>query len=152
MDGYDPDGAAQQVVIGSSENPATRVRLRDCRILGEYETAFTVDIHSDGLDARIGEVVVSPWDCEDLTGFMDGLAADFRGWAGTRSWAVNYLKLTATFRSGGHVELCWTIRPWVTRSDWEVSVTTWVEGGQQMTGLAAAIKGLLAQAARTAGA
>jgi len=146
VDGHDPDGAAQQVIIGSYENSATRVCLHDCRFIGEYETTFVVDLHSDGLDARIGEVSVTPWDCGGLTGFMDGLAADFRGWSGTRSWAVNHLKLTATFHSGGHVELCWTIRPWITRADWEASLTTWIEGGQQMTDLAAAIKALLTQA------
>jgi len=146
VDGHDPDGAAQQVIIGSYENSATRVCLHDCRFIGEYETTFVVDLHSDGLDARIGEVSVTPWDCGGLTGFMDGLAADFRGWSGTPSWAVNHLKLTATFHSGGHVELCWTIRPWITRADWEASLTTWIEGGQQMTELAAAIKALLTQA------
>jgi hypothetical protein len=76
---------------------------------------------------------------------MDGLAADFRGWAGTRSWEASHLKLTAAFHSGGHVELCWTIRPWTARHDWEASLTTWIEGGQQMTELAAAIKAFLTQ-------
>jgi hypothetical protein len=89
---------------------------------------------------------VTPWDSGSLTGFMDSLAADSRGWAGTRSWAVNHLKLTAACHSGGHVELCWTIRPWITRNDWEASLTTWIEGGQQMTELAAAIEAFLTQA------
>jgi len=56
------------------------------------------------------------------------------------------LKLTAAFHSGGHVELCWTIRPWITRYGWEAPVTTWIEGGQQMTELAAAVRAFLTHA------
>jgi hypothetical protein len=141
----DPDGAAAQVIIGSYENAAARVRLHDRRLLGEYETTFAVELHADGPDARIGEVSVTPWDGGGLPGFMDGLAADFRGWDGARSWAVNHLAITAAFHPGGQVELCWTIRPRLTRSVWEASVTTWIEGGQQMTELAAAVKAFLTQ-------
>jgi hypothetical protein len=144
VNGRDLDSAAPQVSIISYEKQAAQVRLRDCRF-GKYETTFAVGLHSDGLEARIGEVSVNSWDNGGLTRFMDGLATDFRGWAGTRSWAVNHLKITAVFHSGGHVELCWAIRAWITRSDWEASLTTWIEGGQQMTGLAAAIKTFLTQ-------
>jgi hypothetical protein len=111
VNGHDLDGTAPQVIIGSNENSAAQVRLHDCRFHGEYETTFAVDFHADGLDAHLGEVSVTPWDSGGLTRFMDGLAADFRGWGGTRSWAVNHLRLTAVFHSGGHVELCWTIQP-----------------------------------------
>ena len=145
MDGRDIGGATAQVIIESSENAATRVRVYGCRFLGEYGTTFAVDVHGDGLDARVGEVSVTPWDCGGLTGFLDGLAADFRGWAGTRSWAVNHLELGAGFHFGGHVELRWTLRPWVTRSVWEASVTTWIEGGQRMAELAASVKDFLTQ-------
>jgi Family of unknown function (DUF6228) len=145
VNSQDVDGATPQVIIGSSDDAATRVRLHDCRFLGEYETTFAVDVHGEGLDARVGEVSVTPWDGGGLTGFLDGLAADFRGWAGTRSWAVNHLELGAAFHSGGHVELRWTLRPWVTRSVWEASVTTWIEGGQQMAELAASVKDFLTQ-------
>lgn len=143
MDSHDPDAAAPQVIIRSGKDAAAQVRLHDCRFPGEYETTFAVCLHADGLDARIGEVSVTPWDNSGLTSFMDGLVADFRGWVGTRSWAVSHFKLTAAFHSGGHVELCWTIRPWITHNDWEASLTTWIEGGQQMTELAAAIRAFL---------
>jgi hypothetical protein len=142
----DPDGAAPQVIIGSYENAAARVRLHDRRLLGEYETTFAVELHADGLDARIREVSVTPWDGGGLPAFTDGLAADFRGWDGTRSWAAGHLAITAAFHPGGHVELRWTIRPRLTRPRWEASVTTWIEGGQQMTELAGAVKQFLAQA------
>lgn len=138
-----------QVIIRSGENSSAQVRLHDCRFRGEYETTFAVDLHANGVDAHIDGISVTPWDSGGLTDFMDGLAADFRGWAGTRSWAVSHLKLTATFHSGGHVELCWTIRPWITRRDWEASLTTWIEGGQQMTELADTIKAFLTRAKPT---
>lgn len=57
------------------------MRLHDRRLLGEYETTFAVGLHADGLDARVGEVSVTPWDGGGLPGFLDGLEADFRGWA-----------------------------------------------------------------------
>jgi Family of unknown function (DUF6228) len=142
---HDLDGAAPQVIARSCENASAQVRLYDCRFLDGYETTFAVELHADGLDARIDEVSVTAWDSGSLTDFMEGLAADFHGWADTRSWAVNHLKITAAFHSGGHVELCWTIRPWITRSGWEASLTTWIEGGQQMTELADAIRAFLTQ-------
>ena len=36
-------------------------------------------------------------------------------------------------------------RPWVARSVWEASLTTWVEGGQQMAEFAASVKDFLTQ-------
>jgi hypothetical protein len=141
VNGHDLNGAAPQVIITSNENPAAQVRLHSCRFPGEYETTFAVDLHADGLDAGIGEVSVTPWDNGGLTGFMDGLAADFRGWAGTRTWFVNHLKITADFHSRGHVELCWTIRPWITRLDWETSLITWIESGQVVIQLQVLIAG-----------
>lgn len=146
MSDHDLDSAASQVIISSYDNAAAYVRLHDCRLPGDYETTFAVGLHADGLDARIGEVSVTPWDSGGLTGFMDGLAAAYRGWEGTRCWAVSHLELTAAFHSGGHVELGWTIRPWLTRPGWEASLTTWVEGGQQMSELASAVRAFLTQA------
>jgi len=142
---HDLDSAASQVIITSYENAAARVRLHDCRFVDKDETTFAVELHADGLDARIGEVSVIPWDSAGLAEFVDGLAADYRGWDGTRSWAASHLELTATFHSGGHVELGWTIRPWLMRPGWEASLTTWIEGGQQMSELATAIRAFLTQ-------
>jgi hypothetical protein len=143
VDGRNLDDAAPEVVIRSDDSPAAEVRLHDCRFLGEYETAFAVALHADGLNARLSEVSVTPWDGGGLPGFIDGLAADFRGWAGTRSWTAGHLEVSAAFRSGGHVELRWTIRPRLTHTGWEATLTTWIEGGQHMTGLAAGVRAFL---------
>jgi hypothetical protein len=91
-------------------------------------------------------VFVYVWDAQYLPDFLDGLAADFRGWEGSRSWAANHLKLTADFHSRGHVELRWALRPWDSRRDsWEATVTTWLEAGQQISGLAADVRAFLAR-------
>jgi hypothetical protein len=130
-----------QVTVRSMQDPTIQVRLRDRRFIDQYETAFAVDVHAADLNAHLRDVVVAVWDPQDLSDFMDDLAADFRGWNGERSWAGSHLKLTAVFHTGGHVELCWTLQPWVSGQDsWEASVTTWVEGGQQLTDLAADIR------------
>jgi hypothetical protein len=84
VNGYDLDAAAPQMIIGSSGTAAAQVRLHDCRFLGEYETTFAVDLHAGGLDAHIGEVSVTAWDCGGLTGFKDGLAAEHGSKADSR--------------------------------------------------------------------
>ena len=146
MNGDDLDDAAPQVIITSYENAAAQVRLHDRRLLGEYETTFAVGLHADGLNARVGEVSVTTWDGGGLPGFLEGLAADFRGWAGTRSWAAGHFTLTAAFHSGGHVELCWAIQPGISRSGWKACLTTWIEGGEQMSEVAAAVRTFLSPA------
>lgn len=78
-----------------------------------------------------------------LPGFTDGLAAGFRGWAGTRFRAAGHLEVTAAFRSGGHAGLRWTIRPRLARDGWEACLTTWIEGGQHKTDLAAGVRASL---------
>lgn len=134
------------MVIRSGQDPGVRVRLHNRQFLDEHETAFSIDIDADGLHAHLRDVIVAVWDIEDLPGFLDGLADSFRGWTGTRSWAASHLRLTAAFHSRGHVELRWTLRPWDSRQDsWEATVTTWIEAGQQMTGLAADVRDFLAR-------
>jgi hypothetical protein len=136
--------ASSQVIIRSGQDPAVRVRLHDRQFIDDDETAFAVDVDADGLTAHLGDVIIAVWNPPYLSDFMDGLAADFRGWSGERSWSTNHLKLIAVFHSGGHIELRWTLQPWISRPDsWKASVTTWVEGGQQLTDLAADIRAFL---------
>lgn len=139
--------ASPQVIIRSGQDPTVRVRLHDRQFVDEHETAFAVDLDADGLTAHLRDVIVAVWDTQHLSDFVDGLAADFRGWSGERSWSTNHLKLTAVFHSGGHIELRWTLQPWVSRQDsWKASVTTWVEGGQQLTDLVADVRTFLSHA------
>ncbi|MFJ8538704.1 DUF6228 family protein [Streptomyces sp. NPDC093591] len=55
------------------------------------------------------------------------------------------LAVSAVFRSGGYVGLTWTLRPWPNAAgDWSASVTTGLEGGEQMSTLAADVRHFLA--------
>ncbi|MEW1699871.1 DUF6228 family protein [Streptomyces sp. NPDC091278] len=104
-----------------------------------------VEVRARGLTARIDEVV--HWTGEGgLVPYMEGLAADFRGWEGERTWRGpgRDLAVSAVFRSGGHMGLTWSLRSQGgTADDWAVSVTTWLEGGEQMTSLVSALRHFL---------
>ncbi|MER7667266.1 DUF6228 family protein [Kitasatospora sp. NPDC096128] len=44
--------------------------------------------------------------------------------------------VSAVFRSGGHVGVTWTLRPWPRAAGgWDGSVVTWLEAGEQMSTL-----------------
>jgi Family of unknown function (DUF6228) len=109
VNGEDLDAtAAPQVIVRSGQDPAVRVLLHDRQFIDQDLTAFAIDLRAGGLAAHHRDVIVAVSDPEGLSDFADGLAADFRGWSGSRSWAADHLKLTASFHSGGHVELRWT--------------------------------------------
>ncbi|MFI5643238.1 DUF6228 family protein [Kitasatospora sp. NPDC051705] len=132
------------LTIRSRDDPTTQVRLSDRYFPDEYGTGFAMDLRAEGLQARLGSVVTWLWDDEYLADFLDALAADFRGWEGERTWSTHHLALRAVFRPGGHVGLTWTLRPRSTREDsWAASVTTWLEGGEQLTALAADVRRFL---------
>ncbi|MFJ9842182.1 DUF6228 family protein [Kitasatospora sp. NPDC101155] len=129
------------VIVRCQNDPTARIRFSDRYSPDGFETGFAVDLHADGLQAHLDSVVVWAWGPEPLADFLDKLAADFRGWEGERTWSTHHLALRAVFRSGGHVGLTWTLQPWTTRDDsWEASATTWLEGGEQMTALAAEVR------------
>jgi hypothetical protein len=107
---------------------------------------YAVELCAPGLTARVNEVVAWIWD-SDLAPFLEELAADYRGWDGARSWQTNDrdLAVSAVFRSGGHVGLTWTLRPWPKAAGgWSASVTTWLEAGEQIASLAADIRHFIA--------
>ncbi|MFE7216627.1 DUF6228 family protein [Streptomyces sp. NPDC001698] len=74
-----------------------------------------------GVRTRLETVTMTVWD--NLGEFFDGLARDFRGWEGERVRADNHLVVTASFRSGGHVHLSWTLRSGFFPEDWKCTVT-----------------------------
>ncbi|MER5432348.1 DUF6228 family protein [Streptomyces sp. NPDC002588] len=122
---------------------AASVRLFDWSRTDEYETAFAVEAVADGVRARLDNVTVTVWD--DMSEFFDGLARDFRGWDGERVWINNHLVLTATFGSGGHVHLCWTLQSDFFPGGWKSTVTTVIEAGEGMTAVAADVREFLSQ-------
>ncbi|MGJ6963986.1 DUF6228 family protein [Streptosporangium sp. G11] len=135
------------VTVRCSQDPDLVVRLTGREFVDSDETAFTIEAQADGLRATIPGATVAIWDgAGDMASFLRTLADDFRGWTGERTWHTNQLTLVAVFHSGGHVELTWTLRPWSShQAAWEASITTWIEGGQQMTSLAADIRAFFAR-------
>jgi Family of unknown function (DUF6228) len=128
----------------------TVVRLCDRRRLDHASVQYTVEACAPGLSARVDETVAAAWDpAPDLPAFLGGLAEDFRGWSGERQWhsLERDVTVTAVFRSGGHVGLTWTLRPWRARHGGSrTTVTTWQEAGEQMTALAADVRAFLREA------
>lgn len=131
-----------QVTVRCQDDPDARVVLAERYFPDEYGIGFCVDVRADGLTAHVHGVEVWVWDPELLPTFLDGLAADFRGWEGERAWTSHHFDVRATFHSRGHVSLTWTLRSHLT-DGWEVSVTTWQEAGEQMRTLAADVRDFL---------
>lgn len=131
------------VVRGAAGSPDARVRLFNWTREDEYHVVFGVEASDDGVQARVETVGVSVWD--RLDDFFDGLAQDFRGWEGERTWTNNHLVVAAGFGRGGHVRLSWTLRADVFNDRWECTVSTVVEGGEEMTALAADLREFLGQ-------
>ncbi|MER5866635.1 DUF6228 family protein [Kitasatospora sp. NPDC002040] len=132
-------GQVELVVQGAGASSAS-VRLSDWS-RAEYEVTFAVEAIDDGVRARLDTVTVTVWD--SMGEFFDGLARDFRGWEGERVWVNNHLVVTATFGSGGHVYLGWTLRSGFFPGDWSCTVTTVIEAGEGMTVVAADLREFL---------
>ncbi|MGW3197218.1 DUF6228 family protein [Streptomyces sp. NPDC001118] len=135
------------VTIRCQDNTCVGVTFCDRFSFDADSVHYAVELRAPGLTARVNEVVAWIWD-SDLTAFLEELAADYRGWDGERSWQTNDRDLTvsAVFRSGGHVGLTWTVRPWPRAAGgWSASATTWLEAGEQMTALAADIRSFLSE-------
>ncbi|MET9255809.1 DUF6228 family protein [Streptomyces sp. NPDC003717] len=144
--GADADDRAG-VTIRCRDNASVGVTFCGRFSSGAGFVHYAFELRAPGLTARLDEVVAWVGD-SGLTAFLEELATDLQGWAGERSWQTDDRDLTvsAVFRSGGHVGLTWTVRPWP-RADggWSASVTTWLEAGEQMTALAAGIRRFLSE-------
>jgi hypothetical protein len=140
---------APAVVIRCMDSD-TVMRLCDRWRLDADSIHYAVEACAPGLSARVDEAVSAVWEpAPDLPAFLTGLAEDFHGWSGERSWhsLERDLAVTAVFRSGGHVGLTWTLRPWPAKhGGWSTTVTTWQEAGEQMTALAADVRAFLHEA------
>lgn len=133
------------VTIRSLDNVAVGVRLSGQEPFDEDCVQYVFEAWAPGLTARVDEVVAWIWDA-DLAVFVAGLAADYQGWEGERVWQTydGDLAVSAVFRTGGHVGLTWTLRPWPNATEgWTASVTTWLEAGEQMSSLASDVEDFL---------
>ena len=139
MQETDASEAACVVVVRGTAARAVTVRLSNLEPFYDEKT-FVVTVQANGLSAQIEGASVTPWDNPQLDDFFHQLAADYTGWSGSRTWRSNHLAIDAQFQSGGHVAVTWTLRDGMFAEDrWEVSITTVIEAGEQMTLLAADI-------------
>ncbi|MFF5897599.1 DUF6228 family protein [Streptomyces argenteolus] len=143
---YDDPEDLAGVTIRCQDNASVGVTFSNRFGFDEDIVHYAVELRAPGLTARVDEVAAWSWD-SDLVPFLAGLAADYRGWDGERSWQTSDrdLALSAVFRSGGHVGLTWTVRPWPkAAAGWSALVTTWLEAGEQMASLVADLRHFLA--------
>lgn len=135
------------VTVRCQNDRSVSVRLCDPSQPDGDRVQYAVEASAPGLATRVDGVVAWKWGA-GLAHFLEELAADFRGWEGPRLWQSGNRDLTisAVFRSGGHVGLTWTLRPWRSATGgWEASVTTWLDAGEQMSALAADVRHFLSR-------
>jgi hypothetical protein len=135
-----PVGAVE---IGSSAGHLRLSADPDDRAL-DYLVA---DLADDGLAAtkRVYAHYASGW--RDLAGFFAGLAADWRGWPGTREWASLEADLKIEARHEyGHIQLHVTLTQ--DRADWgnqgwQASADLTLEPGEQLSRVADELRDLV---------
>ncbi|WP_284581926.1 DUF6228 family protein [Streptomyces sp. 2P-4] len=134
------------VTLLCRDDTSVGVRFGDRSAPDGYCVQYAVDLWAPGMTARLDGAVA--WvRGSDLAPFLAGLAEDFRGWDGERTWQTHDgdLTVTAVHRSGGHTGLTWTLRPWrLSAGGWSASATTWLEAGEGMRSFAADIGHFLA--------
>jgi hypothetical protein len=138
---YDPADVDLGLAVElTSAETGTWVRLWNrCLNWGDDVTQVCVEIGAAEMRATAHQVALIPDNGEFLTGYLDELDGDFTGWTGVRTWrtADRDLRLDAEFRSRGHVDVTWTVRPWRgSAGRWQASVVTTMEAGEQLRSLA----------------
>ncbi|MEX2298377.1 MAG: DUF6228 family protein [Dongiaceae bacterium] len=117
------------VVIKCVNSGATLTFHRETLRVADDICSFEVSLRSPTLTARIGIEEFGP---PQWSGFFDLLAADWKGWTGSRAHESRdgHLKLAATSDALGHVALHLTLRDRIGDSDWLCEYTLTVEAGR----------------------
>jgi hypothetical protein len=104
--------------------------------------AMHAELHGDGLDVS-GGMFIFGFDGIDES-FQD-IATNWRGWDGAKTWRSpeTHLTIDATALRSGHRRLRFTLRD-DTLPTWSAWVEVDVEGGEEMSRLAADIVALVA--------
>ena len=123
----------------TSDRWGTPVRLAFSSPRHPYDddmVEYLIEIESDGL--KVTSPVMSLAGGDGLPAFLEGLADDFRGWSGVRSWRSleDQLRIEATWSNRGHVSLHLRVKPSV-YSVWDLGALFTVEAGAEMQSLAA---------------
>lgn len=98
---------------------------------------LVVDIRADGLTCEEGALSLRG---DGLDAFLASLAADWRGWDGTRRWDTIKQELTIeATHHGRRAELLFTVRPPEYKPDaWQVRFPVFVAPGESLARLAKA--------------
>ncbi|MEU0882432.1 DUF6228 family protein [Lentzea sp. NPDC005914] len=131
-----------EVVITCVETTGAQVRLRDCVAFDQDITTMSVELNTNGLEARRGVELLL--DHDGLARFFERLADDFLGWDDERTWRTydEEFGVTARFHSRGRVELRWSLADNASHA-WSANVTTWIHAGEDMRDLAGRVRELL---------
>ncbi|MFC9174456.1 DUF6228 family protein [Streptomyces sp. NPDC057107] len=134
---YD-DSGRPMVQVGDC-GPA-RLLLSDPARRCEDEPTLDFLVRAHGPRGNV-ETSVETWHGDGLDTFLASLAEDFRGWEGVRSWhSLHYdLIVSAEHRSGGQVQLTWSIRDRAPSEEWQFETNTVHGAGEDMRNLTAEI-------------
>lgn len=107
-----------------------------------YVAVMRVELHDQGLDAFTDVDLSRPLDGTDfdLVAFLQGLADDWRGWHGERTYRSldGKMRITARHDGSGHVALRATLTGSASLPDaWSAAVTVTLEAGEQLNQLVA---------------
>jgi hypothetical protein len=106
--------------------------------------SMRIELHGDGLDAATGVFI---FDFDGIDDYFNDLAANWRGWEGTKSWRSpeSHLVVEATATSNGHRRLRFSLRD-LPVPTWRAWVELDLEGGEEMTRVAAELVELVSTA------
>ncbi|MEV1017482.1 DUF6228 family protein [Micromonospora sp. NPDC049751] len=116
-----------------------------------YVWVVRAQISDDGVTAETTATLAGRWapENEGLGWFFQSLADDWRGWRGGRTWRSleGAMEIDAHHDGSGHVAigvLLRRARQAYTDDAWSARVVFTIEAGEEMTSLAADVRGLLA--------
>jgi hypothetical protein len=107
-----------------------------------------VRLRVPGLDASLRVSAHYATGFDELVAFLSGLASDWRGWPGERTYESleHDLRLTATH--DGHVQLVVQLWEPFARNGWSATAVVQLDPGEEMTGAAGDVAALLSPPGR----
>jgi hypothetical protein len=102
-----------------------------------YLHSMEVEASDDGISARTSATIEGQTS-QNLCDFLNGLARDWRGWSGTRSWTSleDQMTLDADHDGVGHVTLAVSLRRARRTCDidaWSARIVLTLEAGEQLS-------------------
>jgi hypothetical protein len=110
---------------------------------GSETVSFCIAIGTADMTAALHDVMLFHDEPEK---FVAELAESFTGWQGVKVWQTpsGDVRIEATFRSRGHVDMTWVLSPQWGKGPWTASVTVeGVHAGEEMRRFAEDMRELL---------